>query len=77
MRQSVVALRWWHVLPCAAVAAFCFSVSGNFPASTFFFRYLVAALVGTATLLPFVPAGFASGLPEVLFSIGLLQKPRT
>jgi hypothetical protein len=70
MRQTVVAVRWWQVLPFAGAAAY--HAAGGFPA--FFSRYLAGTLITTAVLLPLVPTQLASALPDVLFRIGLLRR---
>ena len=74
MRQSVVGLRWWMVLPLA-FAATLHTAGGNFPA--FFSRYLLVALVAAAVLLPRLPPALAAELPEVLLRVGILRRKRS
>ena len=71
MRQTVVSVAWWQVVPVAAFASFVVPV-GSFAA--YFSRYLIFGVLATACMLRLVPPALASGLPEVLFRVGLLRK---
>ena len=76
MRQNVVSITWWAVLPLAAAATHLLGESSvpGLEFALFFSRYLLFGILATATVLRFVPASLSAELPEVLFRVGLLRR---
>ena len=72
MRQTVVRVAWWWLTPLAAAASLLVPVS--YPFAGYFSRYMLFGVLGTAFMLRMVPPALASGLPEVLFRVGLLRR---
>lgn len=72
MRQTVVRVAWWQVVPVAGAASLVLPV--GYPFAGYFTRYLIFGVLGTALMLRLVPPALASGLPEVLFRVGLLRR---
>ncbi len=77
MRQQVLQLAWWQTFALAGGLMVWYAKELALPRNafwSFFSRYLLFALLGTAVALRFVPRSLQSELPDVLFRVGFMRR---